>query len=499
MNRIQKLSLDSSGNVLVSLLANVISLISLPYYLETYGDTMWGIYIWASSVSGFLSSFDFGVKAGLRRFVARYTKLGDKQEIEIGLSLSIFIVLVVGLINFSLILGLSFIPTIALKLDQEFIETGRYVLIAASVYSLFFWGTMILESILEGYQLYTSKNGNRIIGLILQLGVYLGALVYKIDFLWLVVFLFLAKSSVFILHLKSILFRRLVSGLIINLKIKKADFKTDFFKFSSDVFLLGLLQLLVFKADVFIIGATLGGALVTKYVVITKPMFIIKMVDSYMFSAVQPLLATEHAEGNYSFLNRFIINGALFNFMVLSPLCMIVAFLIKPFLNLWVGSGYNDYVLWGQLACLMYLIRPFYGAITKALLNSGKTKSMLRVKIIFSLTTFISSVVLVFYFNIGGVILGSLLGILINVPLYFGLLRSEFNLSYKDVISNSVMYLHGYITVVTVVVYLALPYFALTEWYQFLTFALIITFMFYIYSGYYLVTKERLLEKLLKK
>ncbi len=483
MSKLKKLTINSSSNVITSLLGNVISLVTLPFYLAYYGEVNWGIYLWAIAASGVLSGFDFGIKSGLRRFIARYKVNGDKKQVEIGLSLSSIIFGSIALLNALLIFIVSFRPDLVLNLPKEFIETGKYILLLSAAYSLSFWGKQLLESILEGHQLYVIKNINILISQVCLIAVFIYAINSKPNFVLLVALLFLARSLIFFFHLGVILYRGLLKELTFKFNIKKADFKSDFFKFSFDVFLLAILQILIFKADRFILGAILGSSFITIYIVITKPMFIIKTLDSFIFSAIQPMIAQEHAKKNSKFIIDVIEKGGFINFMLLSPLCIFVAIMLEPFLSVWLGTTkYGEFVIWGQIASLMYMIRPFYGVITKVMLNIGETKSMVYIKLIFAIVTFSLSIIFTYYFDVGGVVLGSLIGMAINVPLYYNLVIKTLKISIKKLLSKSILVLHIYIGILGFSIYYFVQSSTIDSWWSLIFYGGAVFLVLYGYS-----------------
>jgi hypothetical protein len=133
--------MNSISTVGVSLAGNFISLFTLPLYLSIYGDSLWGIFIWASSASGLLAKFDLGVKSGLRRYTARFSSNGDISQMNLAISITAIIMCIVAILNALLILFFSIYPSTVLSLNKESWDTARSVLVIASGYTLVFWST----------------------------------------------------------------------------------------------------------------------------------------------------------------------------------------------------------------------------------------------------------------------------------------------------------------------------------------------------------------------
>ena len=495
MNKTQTLTRNSLSSIGVSISNNLVSVITLPYYLSTYGDTLWGIYLWVMALSGMLTSFDLGIKSGLRRFVARYTGHGRSEELEVGLSISLVIVGSVALINFVVLILMSRGDSFGLEISPEFVDERSTALLLASFYALSFWGRKVTEAILEGYQLYVTKNRILFVSTVMYFALYLVVQKLRLNFILFVGLSFLVKAIPFFLNLYVIRYKKLLQGVKINLRIKGMDLKTDFFRFSSDMFILALLEMFVFKLDTLLIGGILSAALITTYTVVTKPMFVIKTIDGFVFSALQPMIAREHARNNSSFLDKVIRTGAELNFAIILPLCLLTILLLQPFLSLWVGESYNDYIVWGKIAVLIYVFKPFFGIIVKFLVNTGVTREMKQIRFLTASTNLILSIVLSFNFNIGGVILGTLISNFIGIPLYLLVGKNKLNLGFGDILSQR--------TVINII-YLGFLYVLLTEiiifnpgksWVNFVIYASITGVVSYAISAYTLLKSSTTLRR----
>lgn len=431
-----------------------------------------------------LTSVDLGIKSGLRRFVARYTSHGRSDELEVGLSISLVIVGSVALMNFVVLLLMSYGNGFGLEISSEYVDERSAALLFASFYALSFWGRKVTEAILEGYQLYTAKNRILLISTTLYLCLYFVVKKWDINFSLFVGLSLLAKATPFFLNFHVIRNKRLLQNVRIRYRITKPDFKSDFFRFSTDMFILALLEMFVFKLDTLLIGGILSAALVTKYAVVTKPMFVIKTIDGYIFTALQPMIAREHVGNNSTFLEKVVRTGAELNFAIILPLCLLTILLLQPFLHLWIGDDFDEYIIWGKIAVLIYVVKPIYGFIVKFLVNIGVTKEMKQIRLLTTIVNLVLSIILTFNCGIGGVILGTLASNFIGMPFYIWVGRKKMNLKFRDLLSHY--------TLINIF-YLGVLYFLFTElvdwnpessWVSFVSYACIVGIVSYAVSGY---------------
>ena len=484
-----KIFINSVSNIGVVVISNLLALVTLPFYLNLYGAELWGIYIWAASLSGALTRLDFGLRAGIKRFIAKFSVDRNIKTISSGLSVSVSIIGLICLCNFIILIISAFWIDSFLQLDSDKVIIAKKIVFAASVYVITFWGRKISEAVLEGFELFYIKNLSLYFSSFLQLLIFLYAHLFKLDFVLLIQLILCSRAIPFLVNLLTIWRKGLLSGVDLRLKIKKEDLQTDFFKYSTDVFILALLQLLIFKSDVFIIGAISGSASIAIYVVLTKPMFIVSTIDSYLFSALAPIIARKEGKANSQFLSKIIKQGSQINFLIVVPICFIISVPLEDFIHLWIGSAeYDQYIIWGQLATMLYVLRPFYSAITKVLLNSGETKIMKPIKIIFAFTTFISSIVLTVFFGFYGVILGSMLGLFVNIPLYMKIAKRMYGVKYRDIISNQVIKLFIYLTLASVLIfYIKNNYISpLENWLHFFYYLVSISILYFSFSFFVL-------------
>jgi O-antigen/teichoic acid export membrane protein len=492
--------MNSISTVGVSLAGNFISLFTLPLYLSIYGDSLWGIFIWASSASGLLAKFDLGVKSGLRRYTARFSSNGDISQMNLAISITAIIMCIVAILNALLILFFSIYPSTVLSLNKESWDTARSVLVIASGYTLVFWSTKYFEAIIEGFQLHFIKNLNLSIASIANIILYIVALSYRFEFITLVGLLFLVQSIPLILHVLQIVRRGLLKKCSIKLLVSKQEFiNSEFSKYSGDIFILGIIQVLAYQMDKVIIGAVTGAAFITYYVIVTKPMFIIQSVDSYIYSALQPMIAKEQAAKNTEFLKLFIPKSGLYHFLISVPLCLLIIFLLRPFIHIWIGHDYDEYLIWGQIAAASLLFTSFYTPVTKYLVNTGHTHDLKRIYLITNGTNAIVSVILTFFLGIGGVIIGSLVDQILRVIFYTHLSHTKLGInlfrSNSQVLINSFIYL----LVVVVFIFFVSNRVLIDNWMKLFSSAVVGGLLFYGYSIYVLHRSENIFRRVIEK
>lgn len=488
---------NTGSNVIVSVANNLISIATLPFYLRTYGDEKWGIYLWVLGVSGLLASFDFGMKAGLRRFTARFTSNSDIAQFQEACNTTILIILVGSLIHVTFILLFAIKPQFFLGLSADLLYESRIIILSSIFYAVSIWIRLFQEAILEGHQFFVAKNKNISISVILTILVFLLAIYKELAFEYVALLLLLSQSVIPIFHYVSLRSKGVMVGTKYNLNWK-IDFKSPFFKFSWDAFTLGLLQMFTFRMDRVIIGAIIGSGAVTRYAIVTKPMFVVKMIDGYLFSSVQPMIAREQMDGNNEVLHKILTKGFLINFLITLPLCFIGFLFIGPFINLWLGNKYDSIIFWGEISALVFLLKPFYGIIVKYLLNTGSTEVLKSIMKITASVNLVVSIVGTFFLGIGGVIVGTLVDNVFRVFMFMRAARKILKLGVGDILNVDTRYAILYMLVVF---YLVISFFSLSEinsWFSLGAHLFIVSSLFYAYPAYILIFRENLLKSLLR-
>ncbi|MBW8050921.1 MAG: oligosaccharide flippase family protein [Cytophagales bacterium] len=510
MNRLQTVALNSFSNTSILLLTSIFSLISLPLFVRSFGDELYGIYILGLGFSGSLLFLDLGVGRGLTKYIAAYSADRDKKKLSSALFVSFITILFMATLMACLIFLLSFFLKPLFNVSDANIHIAKSVFYFTAVYTFIFWLSRIPNSILRGYQLFYKSNINQLFALALYLIIYLLVFFHKINFELFVVLMLLARLIPMGLDIKVIIQNQLLKDIppILSLQaikfyckvrvnpittLKNFFLNNDFLKYSTDLFILSVLTFLSMQADRFILGTIMSASYITIYLVITKPLYFIRSINSFIFYGIGPVIAREYSLKNHKIINDILIKGNLLHFAVIIPVTVWAIIFIEPFIDLWMGGIYNDHVIWGKIALMILVLNPFYRTISIVLTNTEHIYHVKRIKAWSSAINFTISITATFYLGIGGVILGSLVQAALHTFLFMRVSNKVLNVSPRQLYSKKAWKIFLYVFCISTIIYYFWDKIIIKSWLDLLIFGGL-SFIFLSAYSLYILNKQNILS-----
>ena len=176
------------------------------------------------------------------------------------------------------------------------------------------------------------------------------------------------------------------------------------------------MAIIVWNTDSLVIGYFSGQEQVTAYAVTFKIFMAGFILVTSIAQALWPMFGTEGGNENWEWINR-VYGHTLILLPILGGLIWIGGILFaKPIIILWAGeTGYGGSLVVFALGGYAYMIST--GSVHASLL-SGLNIIVLWMAILEAVLNLMLSVVLIHYFGIGGVALGTLLASLFTVCLF---------------------------------------------------------------------------------
>jgi O-antigen/teichoic acid export membrane protein len=299
--------------------------------------------------------------------------------------------------------------------------------------------------------------------------VYFVVKYHGLNFTSFVSLMILARLVPSALNVYFIIKYRLLVGISFRDDISWDMVKPEFLRYSGNMFLLQMIALFAFQADKFVIGFILAASSVTIYAVVTKPMFIIRMVVNQSLIALGPFFAREEHSGNEALVNRMISSGGVVLSVVVFPLVALLCLFNKPFLHLWIGEPYSHYAYWGALGSICFVFGTMYAFFVRYLTYTKQVAIVRNVNIWTTLLNFVVSVVGTYLWGIGGVIVGSLVQAMVQVPIYTRLAMRMRGLSIGDLYPPLMLKNMLYLVVVSLLAGAAVQRWGIDSWWDFFT------------------------------
>ncbi len=425
MKTATRVSINSLSNIMAFGAANIVSLLTLPTFIRYYGESLYGVFILAIGVTGTLALIDFGINTSLTRFVAEYEVDRNRGRVASAYTSSVVLSSVIALAFGAVIFILSFFVEEAFKVGPDNAREARVAFQLAAAYTVLFVVGRIPQSILEGFQLFYVRNLTQIGSIAFTLITFWLVRSHGLPFLTFCVLMMAAQLVPALLNAIEIRRRGLLRDVSLRSGLGAGLGRSEFLRYSGDLFMLQLISVFTFSADKFVIGAILGPGPVSVYNVVTKPMFIVRMVNNQTALVFGPLLAQLSRRSQLEMVREVLTRGTLMLAILIFPLVVLLLMFIQPFIDLWIGEPFSRHAYWGAVAGCIFLFTPFSALTIRLLIFTDAAKRVRSVELVLVAINLTCSVIGTFYLGIGGVILGSLIQSVLAVPMYRRLLKRQ--------------------------------------------------------------------------
>ncbi len=326
-------------------IANTIfGLVVTPYILFSLGEIEYGVYKTIASLSSSLTILDLGIGGMIARYVAKYKASKEEDRIEGFLSMAlgegIILVVIVAFVCFIVFLMVPFIYVKGLSTEQIIIAKQLFVVMAINLNANIIFH--LLCGIVQGNNKYSVSNAIQLIKLILRivsivvlLSLFKKAIVIcSIDLCLTVV----ATITVFIY-----ISRKLNTRISVSFKGWDKSLFFESSKYTGLLFLTNIAAQVNNNLDNVVIGAQLGAASVTVYSIGLSIFGMFETLSTAISGVMLPTVTNilvDDSDG--SKIKRLIIRVGRIQFMLLGSALAGFIVLGRRFVNLWVGSGFND-------------------------------------------------------------------------------------------------------------------------------------------------------------
>lgn len=315
----------------------VVTLLSTPLIVYKLTIEGYGIYALLTSLIGYYSLMDLGIGQGITKFVAEYQAKGDQEGISQAINGALLVQVATGLVASILLIVFAEPILHLLRVSPQFWEDATLGLYISAVGFFFMMIASTLSSALMGLQRYdlTSTVGGilnivltGLIVIVLSLGAGLKEVIYLTG-----------GSGLVMTVIYWVFLRRLLPDWRISMKINW-KLLLNLFNFSAYLFISKISNLFSTYIVRFVVGAFLGPAMVTYYVVPAK---LINAVGSLLGGSAMVLFPFASELGSLQDKIRvqklFLSGSRLFAAMSV-PLFLTLYIAARPILTIWMGPEF---------------------------------------------------------------------------------------------------------------------------------------------------------------
>jgi O-antigen/teichoic acid export membrane protein len=407
---------DAGGLLLVQLITFFI----LPLFIKNLGPELYGVWVLSGILLGYLDFFDFGLTAGLQKYIAEARAKKDHQALCETVSSALGFLAFVGCLC-----GLAIIvfrePLVVLfKVSPQHAKDAEWLLLLTGLGSILQWplrtGPVTLSATLHIKQLSVARTTNGILSSVVMLGM----VAFWPHIIWI-------RAATLALQISYQMRTLIMAGrLVPELKIGLSFFRwsriRSMFSFSLDMFVFQVLGMLAVQVQPLLMGILMAPAATAHYAIATKLFSVISRFTSTLNQTVLPTAFNLHAQGDKERLHKLVERGVRYRMLLVAPAGVGCLVLSGPFLRLWVGDEYLFLAPYSSLLGIMILASP----LAVALHVARAAGNIPAVNWLFAFDVVVSLVLMFLglpWFGVGSAVLGFVIahvifGSLLFFPIY---------------------------------------------------------------------------------
>lgn len=326
------------GSSWFSLGVNVLVGIFLsPLILHRLGNTAYGAWALAFSVTGYYGLFDLGIRSSVIRYVSTYSATSDRLGLQRLINTSLALYTAIGVAAMLATLALSAAAGSLFRIPAEFLPTAKilFLMVGGGVALGFPLG--LFGGVLEGLGRFYEVNVTNLAAALLRAALVVLALQrgYGLRMVALITVLTPLLASV----ARAVLALRLLDVRLGWRYAERGAFR-EIGRYSASSFALMVAYKLRFKTDELVISAMLPIAAVTFFSIGDRLVDYTMEVVGSLAQIFVPMSGQSDAKGDTERLRRIFIAGNRACALVVFPITATLIVLGRQIITAWVGPSY---------------------------------------------------------------------------------------------------------------------------------------------------------------
>lgn len=399
-----------------TLVATGLQFLLLPFIVSHVGKEIYGAYLLVMTFTGYLGLLDLGVLSAVVKYVAEFKGEGNEEKINEIISASFSFYAVIGVVIGIILFISSFHFGKVFPVEPSNERVVKELLWVTALASPFIWPSRTFEGVLRGLQRYDLR---AIINVSVKVCTAIAAYLIFTSGYGMVHFLAISYLLIVLGNLFSYIFayRDIQSQRIIFPYFNKEVSRT-IFSFSSFMFLGSLTNIIVLHIDDFVVGTFVSVAAVTLYNVAYTLQQGLRGINALFGDPLVPACAEMEGRKDYERQKMLLFKGTKYTAAIFLPMVIILIVFARPLVTCWMGEEFEASVLPAQVLLAWWLCNGVINPASGMLTAKGYARPLFNISLINAMSNLVLSLILVRYWGILGVALGTTLPmVLINFPL----------------------------------------------------------------------------------
>lgn len=435
---IQKLLKNILANQIGFFVSVIVTFFLSPFVVHSLGGTRYGIWVLVVSLTGNYSLLAFGIQGAMTRYIAHAAATNDQERVNGYFNTALLFLL--GSAVLSVIIGLVvalFIDTIFV-IPMDLVKDARSACVLVTFSAAATFSFAAFDSVLIAHQRFQLTNAVGIFTTLVRAGMTVWFLKQGYGIVTLAALG--AGLTLFNGLIIAVLAKRIYSWLRLSLTLARRSYFKELMDYGYKSFTVGVAVALVYQCDLLITGAYLAPDRVAIYSFASMVVTYMIQLTSNVASTFGPYATELYAKGKFDDLRNFFIIGSCIMYMLGGLLvagCIIYG---EAFFTLWISPEYKE-----SAVILAILIFPqFFSTGAKVggslLVGRAKIGPLAVAAICNGVCNLVLSVLLVRYFGIMGVAVGTLVPLTVMDAIWLPLYVSRvFNIKARSIYLKSML------------------------------------------------------------
>jgi O-antigen/teichoic acid export membrane protein len=385
-----------------------------PFIVYHVGVEDYGIYLLVGAFVGYFGLLDFGVGGAIVKYIAEYNAKKDEEMVNRVVNTTFLFYLGIGTVICValIIIGIFFIDIFQISAAQE--NKAKTIAFLTAIGALSSWSLRSFSSILPGMQRYDISALLTFIMNNINAGITIYLLLNGYGIVD-IIFWGIVVGSV--IQIPSVMAaKRLLPYLELRKKYMAMATMKKIFTFSSVLFIGQIIGLIIIGTDRIVLGAFVSIGAITFYAVARKLHDVIVAVDGLLKSALLPAATELNSLGEEKELERLVFRGGKYSSAAILSITIPIFIMATPIISVWMGKEYLEMAFITQVYISYWIFVAYSGIIGVVILAKERYKPVLWFNGVNAILNLILSIILVQYYGILGVVMGTTIPYFITTP-----------------------------------------------------------------------------------
>jgi O-antigen/teichoic acid export membrane protein len=393
----------------------VVGFLILPLLIDRIGAARTGLFVFATTLTGYFTAVELGVATSVTKFVAEF-RVGDERErinsmvrSSLLLMLAIGVLVAVALSVLGLVAGHSLFGGRAVR--GEVVAT----MFVAGATAVLYWPSRIGTAMLEGLERYDQRAIVAIVVSVITLAGLWG-LTFATHSVPVLVGYFGAMLVLEGAACAAVAWRRV--GLRRGVGSWRGQGMRPVLTFGGGLFIIGIADTAIYSLDRLIVAAFVTAAAIVIYEVALRPHNAVRMINGLTGGALIATVSRLATAGQRDRLRRLVVVASFLGLVVTLPWVVLVLVLAKPLIVAWVGQAYGRYAVYAQIFVLYWLTGANTGVLGTLVSGTSNIRIFVILTVIGGVTSLGLSIGMTAAFGTVGVIWGTVIPSIVGFPIW---------------------------------------------------------------------------------